>query len=274
MNKIKGHIRKTYFGDLLRHLKLKIESHLPYEDGHLGFLFRGNSEMKRGTFDQDLLEFLREKFPLYNKNFIDVGAHQGYFTCFANANKVKRVFAVEPDKINYSFLSKNVAKNEFKDKTECYNMGLSQVTGYLDLYGFSTGVSVFENWGGSSSKRKIRVKADTFDRQFQEILPLRDSIVKIDVEGFELEVIKGATKAIASAVRTIFIVEISLPSNLLKTGSHVAEVLKFFQRNGYAMAIFVNKNGNPSSMNYSELGKIVKLLETFQSLNFIFEKQS
>jgi len=273
MNKIKGYIRKTYFGDLLRHLKLKIESHLPYEDSNLGFLFRGNSAMKNGTFDQDLLDFLRQKFPSHNKNFIDVGAHQGYFTCFANANQVQKVFAVEPDNINFSFLSKNVAKNKFAARTDCYNIGLGKETGYLDLYGFSTGVSVFENWGGSSSKRKIRVKIKTFDQQFQDQLPLQDSIVKIDVEGFELEVLKGASKAISSATNTLFIIEISLPSDISKVDQHVSEMFKFFENNGYTFSRFVNESGKPSAMDYYDLNKTISLLKTFQSINFLFEKQ-
>ena len=272
MNKVKGYIRRTYFGDLLRHLKLKIESNLPYQDSNLGFLFRGNSSMKKGIFDQDLLEFLRRSFPLHSKNFIDVGAHQGYFTCFANSNKVQNVFAVEPDSINFSFLSKNVAKNKYQEKTKCYNIGLGKEVGYLDLYGFSTGVSVFENWGGNSSKRKIRVKTNTFDEQFQNLFPLQDSIVKIDVEGFELEVIRGAVNAISSASNTMFIIEISLPNDITKTDSHVAEIFGIFQSKGFALSRFVNENGKPLEMDYTDLDKTVNLLKTFQSINFLFQK--
>jgi FkbM family methyltransferase len=272
MNKLKSIIRTTYLGDLLRHLKAKFELNLRHQDSNLGFKFLGNSNMKNGTYDLDLLEFLRQKFPSHNENYIDVGAHQGYFVCFANANKVKNVFAVEPDIINFNFLKKNIAKNKFYEKTQCFNIGLANYAGFLDLYGFSTGISAFENWGGNSSKRKTRVKTSTFDEQFKNQLPLRNSIIKIDVEGFELEVIKGARNAIASATHTLFVVEISLPTDNSKANSHIAEILKFFQQHGYSLSMFVNDNGKPLAMDYSDPDELVRVLKTFQSINFLFEK--
>jgi hypothetical protein len=49
--------------------------------------------------------------------------------------------------------------------------------------------------------------------------------------------------------------------------------LKFFESNGYTYSRFVDENGKPSAMDYSDLNKTISLLKTFQSINFLFEKQ-
>ena len=51
--------------------------------------------MGKGEFEPDILAFLKNKFKTRNKLFVDIGAHHGYFTCFANTNGVSQVVSIK-----------------------------------------------------------------------------------------------------------------------------------------------------------------------------------
>ena len=134
--------------------------------------------------------------PEPGKGFIDVGAHIGAYTC-RMAEKGIPVLAIEPDPGNYALLVENIAMNVLKNvQTLPYAVSDYDGTGYLSAYkadgtyGANTGTPALtsnEN-GNFVQVRKLDSILFKEDRDY--------SVMKIDVEGNELRVLKGGVESL------------------------------------------------------------------------------
>jgi len=130
--------------------------------------------------------------PQRQHKVIDVGAHIGAFT-LRIARHVNRVIAVEPEPVNYKFLTINIHLNKLKDKVFLYNLALGdkdeQV--YLDRngYGFGRTKITTERTEYSSCMR-------TMDSFVEGIGLEQVDLIKIDTEGAELKILRGAKDTI------------------------------------------------------------------------------
>ena len=167
--------------------------------------------------------------------FIDVGAHVGYYTLDASkrVGKSGKVVAVEPNPPTADRLRRNVSLNNAS------NVSVQQVActdTETKLHFFQAG---FENTGSSSlsknnarSNQEIEVRGARLDAIVKELDLRRIDLVKIDVEGAELQVLRGMTESLAK-YRPKVIIEL-VEGNLKNLGASVKEVREFFRQNGYA----------------------------------------
>jgi FkbM family methyltransferase len=126
-----------------------------------------------------------------NMTVIDIGANVGYYTVnLANLVGQKgKVFAFEPDPINFSILEKNVHVNNFKNII-LVNKSVSNKLSPTTLFKHPS------NPGGHSIIKpenvgeKITVNTTTLDEYFKNFVGKID-LIKIDVEGSEFNVIDG-----------------------------------------------------------------------------------
>lgn len=133
---------------------------------------------------------------------VDIGAHVGIFTVKA-ASKAKTVIAIEPDPINYSLLVSNIERNNLKN-VSTLNVAVSDFNGKARLHVGSA--SVFptltpelislEHHARRKYDRYVMVKVRTLDELLKETDLSRVDFMKIDVEGAELQVLKGARETI------------------------------------------------------------------------------
>ncbi len=132
-----------------------------------------------------------DRFFTPQKSFVvvDVGAHFGIYTVKA-AKKVGvegLVIAVEAENGNYEFLDRNIRINRYRNVIPL-RLALSSFEGRAKLY--------VRSFGGHSLLRKtndaIDVSVTTLARLLSRIGVNRVDLMKIDVEGAELEVLKGA----------------------------------------------------------------------------------
>jgi FkbM family methyltransferase len=124
-----------------------------------------------------------------NKIILDIGAHMGSFSLkYAEDNKL---YAFEPNRENYSFLEKNVKNNQLNKKIIIFNFAISDKKGIKRL-----GLSEGSGGHGFYTKSKNHEKVETFTLdEFIKIKKIKHvDIIKIDVEGDELNVLKGAIK--------------------------------------------------------------------------------
>ena len=132
--------------------------------------------------------------------FYDLGANIGLFSLLAArcVGDSGRVFSFEPDAVNAERLRRNAKRNSFSQIT-VIESGVWSCTGAMD---FSTadhaspdrGVGSFLSGSGGSVSTRVRVIAlDDFVRN----APLPHAI-KCDVEGAEIEVLRGAERLLAS----------------------------------------------------------------------------
>ncbi len=123
------------------------------------------------------------------KNFdlaVDIGAHVGTWSLFL-ATKFKTVIAYEPDPINYKFLMENIS-----------NSGLKNIFAYQTAVGCYSGY-VYIDSGPRNSGQKHIVEYETDNFAVIDCIDdsnLEPDYIKIDVEGYELNVLKGAERTI------------------------------------------------------------------------------
>jgi FkbM family methyltransferase len=148
------------------------------------------------------LLFLRG-FLRSDMTFVDVGANQGEFTLYACSKLTNgKVLAFEPTSYQLGLLQTNIGLNNFKN-VEVHSYGLYQEEAKLEVYtSYDTSVHSGTNEGLSSlykseSRQEVEEVIDlkVFDTEYFDKLTRLD-VVKVDVEGAELFVLKGMIKSL------------------------------------------------------------------------------
>jgi FkbM family methyltransferase len=131
--------------------------------------------------------------------FYDVGANVGFFTVIGAkiVGPTGQVYAFEPVPDNYSFLGKNIEINNFRNvSTHKYAISKSGGKGELFLSEYSGGSTLSEASMPPDFKGTLPVELATIDDLVVEKGFLPPSLVKIDVEGAEMDVIQGMVQTI------------------------------------------------------------------------------
>ena len=219
-------IRDSY---LLKTQKAKVT---PY-----GFKLLGSSSihhrgMQKGSFEEEETAIIRQHLN-QSDAFIDIGANIGFYSCLARSLG-KQVIAVEPLPRNLDHLYANLLENNWND-VEVYPMGLSDSPGLAVLYGASsTGASLIGNWAGASKRFRRIISLSTLDILLSSRFSGKNLLIKIDVEGFEYQVLTGALKTIQMTPRPTWLIEICL-HEFYPNGNNpnFASTFELFWKNGY-----------------------------------------
>ncbi len=122
---------------------------------------------------------------------VDAGAHIGMFTLYASkkVGNYGRVIAFEPDKENYNKLLKNIHLNNLNNVI-ALNKGLWSKNTKLNFSDTHDSYSSFINV--SYPKPLIKVLVVTLDKELKKLKYKKSDFIKMDIEGAEIEAIKGA----------------------------------------------------------------------------------
>ena len=134
---------------------------------------------------------------LYSKKndsdiFIDVGANIGFYSVLFS-DKFSRVYSFEPNNRNFLVLNKNIEKNQLTN-IETFNFGLGDKKEILKGHSNTKG-ELFQTSGFAVSKSS-NLGADVLIKKGDDVIQFNNKNItlKIDVEGFELFVLKGLKK--------------------------------------------------------------------------------
>ncbi len=145
-----------------------------------------------------------------NDVFFDIGANIGMYSIYAGKKKVK-VYGFEPEASNYYFLNKNIQINDISTNTVAYNFALSDKESVDKLkIPYNTPGSAFTTFGNNKERYPTIFEQGCIGMTLDDIvskhgLPVPDYL-KIDVDGIEAKIIRGAQNLIRnSALRSILI---------------------------------------------------------------------
>ena len=149
---------------------------------------------------------------------VDVGANVGMYTVWAAKTRGTRVFAFEPEAQNYALLNRNIGLNGLAGRATAYCLALSDEAGLSELHLSQVLI------GGSchSLGEKVDYKHEPMVPAFSQgcVAARLDDLVaagtvpqpqhvKIDVDGFEPKVIRGAARTIRDARLRSLLIEVN-----------------------------------------------------------------
>jgi len=211
--------------------KSRLKSNFVEVDGHKMFLDSSDSLRLsiNGIYEEFETQIVKK---IINKGevVVDIGANIGYYTLiFAKlVGNNGKVFAFEPEPNNFELLKKNVMTNGYTN-VELVRKGISNVNETAILYldknnkGGHTLIDKIEE------RESIKIDSIRLDDYFQDDII---DFIKIDVEGFESEAVKGMAKVLQRTNNVKLMTEFS--SYLLKkSGIEPIEYLKLLKDFGF-----------------------------------------
>jgi len=203
-----------------------------------------------GSHEPYLTEWVKENLKLGMIHF-DIGANIGYYALLA-AHQGCKVYAVEPVKESYELLNLNAGLNHYPD-FRTFNLAIGDRNGKCKVY-----------WGDVRNWATL-IPANV---EFSNIatVPIRTldnfitdtrwpDVVRMDVEGYEYEIIKGATNLLQSKKPLILIIEMHY--YYLKEKAH--ELLDSLRNNGFEVAA-VFEEPYPFVENHRRVSKLLSYL--------------
>lgn len=162
-----------------------------------------------GNIYVGLLEFNEMSFVLHllreDDMFGDIGANVGVYSILASVNAGAYSIAAEPVPITYTHLLRNVKVNNAEGKITALQCGIADKEGVLkftDNFDTINGVVVNQD----TNEHTVSVHVDTLDNIFSDKKPV---LLKIDVEGYEWQVLQGAASLFADTTLKAVIIEIN-----------------------------------------------------------------
>jgi FkbM family methyltransferase len=205
--------RQDRIGTLVRMLRWQAGSRLlgaevamPFVDG-TRLLVHNGMHGATGNIYVGLMEFEDMAFVLHllreGDQFLDVGANAGVYSILAGVRGAQ-VLAMEPVPATYEQLLDNIHLNRF-GAVEARNLGVGKEPGELR---FSTGSGPTNHvlTDGEGDAQSVTVPVDSLDNIAAGWAPV---MMKIDVEGFEANVIQGAPELLAQPSLQAVLIELN-----------------------------------------------------------------
>jgi FkbM family methyltransferase len=160
--------------------------------------------------------------------FVDVGANIGFFSLVTSVTKPRiKVIAFEPNPKNFRILNENIVANGFEN-IHCEFLAVSDVIGPATLYlnGSDMSASLLPDFQVeyNPATNSIQTQTTTLDDYFEKHGAGRPLILKVDVEGHEVALLRGGRRMLREKAPEIIL-------EVLK--SYPDEVNEFFNELGY-----------------------------------------
>jgi FkbM family methyltransferase len=162
--------------------------------------------------DPHVVHWLRRTFDA-DSTLYDVGANRGYYSLYAVTNwPGARAVCFEPDPSSFAALCANVAINRAWPWVAPFAVAATDGTGIASFssggghHGAHYGLDVGDEWLGGQTAGCVCYTLDDFVRAATWLQP--PTHLKVDVDGLELGVLRGAEKTLANAALRDVLVEL------------------------------------------------------------------
>jgi FkbM family methyltransferase len=167
--------------------------------------------------------------------FLDIGAHVGYYTLLASKSVGSGglVIAFEPSPRNYELLLAMVWRNQLTNVV-CFPWAVGADNRFVDLYLDPTNTGDNRVFGSHTEQGSVVVRMAALDA-LRVLRPPID-VVKMDVQGFEPDVVRGMQALLAASPRARVVLEY-WPFGLRALGHDEREVLDYYRSLGYQVQV-------------------------------------
>lgn len=174
-----------------------------------GFALWGGNYLASGIHEGEELDLVARELRSADV-LVDCGANGGLFTCLAASQRVCAI-AIEPFPPNLAVLYRNLHENDFPGPVEVYPVAVGARAGIATLYGRGQGASLVAGWGGQPTYDSVRVPVLPLDSILGRRFDGARILLKVDVEGAEWEMLRGAEHTMSQRPRVLM--ELSLSRN-------------------------------------------------------------
>lgn len=170
--------------------------------------------------------------------FVDVGSNLGEFTVWATrcGGPSTRVLAFEPDPNNRALLERNLRQHHIDSRVQLEAIAVSSSAGTVSLFqGAQSDTSTIapnavHELEHMRPRSVIDVSTETLDAVLERSRLPRVDVVKIDVEGAELEVLKGARELLRAEHPLALLID-------LHWGVDLDQLTELLQDNGFSLRL-------------------------------------
>lgn len=197
------------------------------------------------------------------KVFMDIGANLGEWTgAILNLNpKAEKGFLFEPNPYCVDKLTGKFSRDE---RIQLIAAACSDHTGISDFYAEDSGGETSSlGIAGTYGARKIQVSVTTVDLVMEQYQLTHIDFLKVDVEGFDLHVLRGAEKTLKE--QRVDIIQFEYNTAWRDNGSTLTYAFNFLNKNGYETYCLTPKGLKNFDVNYYR--------EFFNYSNFISLKK-
>ncbi len=161
---------------------------------------------------------------------LDLGAHKGFFSLYAAVlNPDVKIFAFEPESANFAVLKEHLKINKI-DNVVAKNLAVASEEGQREL--FLSDDSHNHSLLNIDNAKTSFVQATTLEKIFEKNNIAKCSLVKIDVEGAEFEILENLSAEVFQKVDNFYV------EYHKYTDDVQPEVLvKLFSKNGFKVKI-------------------------------------
>ena len=185
--------------------------------------------------------------------FIDVGSNHGHYTMIASGICNSKSYSIEPVKKTYSRLKMNIELNKL-DNVFPYNLGISDSNG--ELYISNNKGAMNRIIHNISDNNYELIQVTTLDKLL--ISEKNISLIKIDVEGYEKQVLKGCKETLKNPNLNVIIIELNESNQQFDYDEN--ETISILKKNGFL----------PYKYKYPDNRLVPLEKKNFDSFNTIF----
>lgn len=234
--------------------------------GNQYLVFKGNdlisNALRNGGYETEVFALAQSILKRHQDGVVlDIGANLGSFTVpLAKTNPNFTFHAFEPQRIIYYQLCANIFVNGL-DNVHCHQFGLSDKRDRIELtvpdYAVETNIGAFSI---DKEVRETEYECPTQGKkETMVVFPLDDGqhknvrLIKIDVEGHELEALEGSTKTILNNNYPPIIFEAWNWKPWFEPKRK--ELFKFLEKMGYEIIQGINSNNLAQHPKHGEMLK-------------------
>lgn len=216
-----------------------------FDKDYIPSVMKKNNDFYESSFLQAL-----SLLHVQGKYIVDCGANIGNHSVFFASVMNADVISFEPQPYNYAFLQANIALNSLQGKVHALNLAVGEREGEVALklvmennHGAYSAKAIESVTGNSASNADLfDVRVTSMDAALNDIKD-RISIIKLDIEGMELEALKGAVSILESSMPVVAVE--CFTKTLLHEISMFLEPFGYFvleSMNATPTFIFISKN--------------------------------